>query len=236
MSNTPPLVPYVRDDLDILKSLYEEMLEANQGKGNSFKTDLGPLASEILKLDPLFFTNPRRGLRPSSKTAAWANIVQKAVRIRAGGGVEILSHSRDITTAVVHGDNGIYDVVMYRQDPTKTTITMYECSCKWGEWSFKRQHTFVGRMCSHALATYYEMQSRDYFTKKEEYEMGLGAIAHVLGDSRRVINSFPVLSGKKRHRFLRVASATVSAGELIDEDGEATNLWKLDLEGTHYEV
>lgn len=166
-----------------------------------------------------------------NKIATWRDVQQKAKRLREQGKVKVLHHSPQITTAIVQGDNNVYDVVLYRQDPNSKAITMYECSCPWGEWAFKRQETFVGRMCSHALATYNEMKSRDYWTNKELYEMGLDVVAHVLGDSSTKISSFPKTS--KRYRF-KIASAYVSANDLIDEPGEATNLYKLDLEGTHY--
>lgn len=158
--------------------------------------------------------------KTSSKTSgkkvesAWADIIRKARRLRADGAINIIRHDIDVTAATVRGDTNTYNVVMYRQFPGSKSVTMYECNCKWGEWAFQRKKTFVGRMCSHALATLYEMQSREMF--------GIADWQEMMGDERTVAARF-------------AASITAFDREaLIDEEGSATNLNKLDLTGTHY--
>jgi hypothetical protein len=166
--------------------------------------------------------------------AAWSDIIRKAKRLRAAGAITILNHEPQVTAAIVKGDSSTYDVVLHRQDPGKKSITMYECSCPWGQWAFKRQVTFVGRMCSHALAVVYEVQSMDYWSQVEMREMfgdeGATASKHV---AKRDIFFLP--SRRRDRKSQRQASVTAFDREaLIDEDGEASNLNKLDLTGTHY--
>ena len=64
------------------------------------------------------------------------------------------------------GDNGRYEVMILKGSaygglkghPTGQSIANWKCSCKWGQWAFKRQMTFVGRLCSHGYASYLTMQ------------------------------------------------------------------------------
>ena len=67
-----------------------------------------------------------------------------------------------LTTAHVQGDNGIYQVELWRTDPNSHKIITWSCSCPWGHWAFRRQYQYVGRSCSHSLAVFYEARSRDY--------------------------------------------------------------------------
>lgn len=98
------------------------------------------------------------------RTAAWKDVAAKAKRLRADGAV----HPEDIgpnrIMATVDGDNATYRTLVLRgpgyagigKGPNSAT---FSCTCSWGKWAFKRQFTFVGRMCSHALATLWELQS-----------------------------------------------------------------------------
>lgn len=98
------------------------------------------------------------------RTAAWKDVAAKAKRLRADGAV----HPEDIgpnrIMATVDGDNAQYKTLVLR-GPGYAGIgkgansATFSCTCSWGKWAFKRQFTFVGRMCSHALATLWELQS-----------------------------------------------------------------------------
>lgn len=98
------------------------------------------------------------------RTAAWKDVAAKAKRLRADGAV----HPKDIgpnrILATVDGDNAQYQTLVLR-GPGYAGIgkgansATFSCTCQWGKWAFKRQFTFVGRMCSHALATLWELQS-----------------------------------------------------------------------------
>lgn len=101
---------------------------------------------------------------PQMRHAAWKDVAAKAKRLRAEGAV----HPEDIgpnrIMATVDGDNGTYQTLVLR-GPDYAGIgkgansCSYSCSCQWGKWAFKRQYKFVGRMCSHALASLWELQA-----------------------------------------------------------------------------
>lgn len=67
----------------------------------------------------------------------------------------------DVVVMEVRGDHDTYEVELYRQDPWTFAVSSWSCSCPWGDWAFKRQVTFVGRFCSHALAALFETQSQE---------------------------------------------------------------------------
>lgn len=99
----------------------------------------------------------------SIRTAAWRDVRQKALRLRREGAVEVEDLSYDRIYAKVKGDHGVYDVMIakggdYGQVGNQA-ISNWRCACKWGQWAFKRQLTYVGRLCSHGYAAYLTMQS-----------------------------------------------------------------------------
>lgn len=94
--------------------------------------------------------------------ASWADVRNKARRLRQAGAVKIVRIDPDIIVAKVEGDHNVYDVELYRQYPNSWKITIWYCTCAWGQWAWKRQITYVGRMCSHALSTLFEAHSREY--------------------------------------------------------------------------
>lgn len=63
------------------------------------------------------------------KVGSWEDVRDKAVRLRLEGAVNILRLDRDVITATVQGDSGLYNVVLYRQDPTSLAISTWECDC-----------------------------------------------------------------------------------------------------------
>lgn len=95
------------------------------------------------------------------RTAAWADVRKKAIRLRRGGQVQLEAANPSAIVATVTGDHGIYDVAVLRGNilTGSSAITEWSCSCPWGDWAFERQHTFVGRLCSHAYAAYLELQA-----------------------------------------------------------------------------
>lgn len=169
--------------------------------------------------------------------AAWKDVVRKARRLRSSGAVNILQYDPVITSAQVQGDHGTYNVVIYRQLPGSKTVTMYDCDCGWGSWAFRRQVTFVGRMCSHALATYYQMQSMDHsMGDPNDLAEGMAAMRHdyVLGSANEELFALP---SQNKKTASRTASADMTFAEkqaVLDEEGMASNLHKLDLYDTHY--
>lgn len=101
----------------------------------------------------------------SMRIAAWADVRRKAKRLRTEGQVEVKDLGDDRIYASVKGDHGTYDVMVKKGHEfggigRGHSVADYSCNCQWGRWAFKRQYKFVGRMCSHALAAYNEMQSQ----------------------------------------------------------------------------
>lgn len=64
-----------------------------------------------------------------AKTAAFADVQQKAADIRRQGGVSITRIDAEVLAATVLGDHGSYDVVLYRQDPSSHAVSTWECTC-----------------------------------------------------------------------------------------------------------
>lgn len=112
---------------------------------------------------------------PRMRESAWSDVRRKAMRLRREGKITIHDHGAGRIYATVEGDNGVYDTMIVKGGSYGglgggQSVTDWTCSCEWGRWAFKRQMTYVGRLCSHGYATYLEMQSRDvgpdHFKKK----------------------------------------------------------------------
>lgn len=99
--------------------------------------------------------------------ATWADVRNKAKRIRSEGGVHIVVASTDGIGGNVQGDTGVYETLLsYR--PGSFKVASWECGCAWAAYAFNRSPAFKrfeGRMCSHALALQFEAQSRGMFGK-----------------------------------------------------------------------
>ncbi|MFD8648643.1 hypothetical protein [Streptomyces mirabilis] len=98
-------------------------------------------------------------------TAAWKDVVSKAKRIRAEGGVHVTLASDGLVFANVKGDTEVYEAGLQRL-PNKKAVHSWSCGCKWGAYHWGADDDFskfAGRMCSHALALQYEAQSRGMF-------------------------------------------------------------------------
>lgn len=110
----------------------------------------------------------------SYRTAAWNDVRDKAYRLKREGAVTVKAMDPSAIYASVEGDNGTYDVMILRGSAysglapvKKQAIANWQCSCDWGKWAFKRQLTYVGRLCSHGYATYLTQQSA-YMKDKHE--------------------------------------------------------------------
>lgn len=104
------------------------------------------------------------------RTAAWADVRKKAVRLRRTGMVDMEAANPSAIVAMVTGDHGIYETIVVRGSvfTGSSAITEWSCSCPWGDWAFERQHTFVGRLCSHAYASLLELQALNKRKEKPE--------------------------------------------------------------------
>lgn len=130
-----------------------------QRRGSSYSIDDGELDHYAALLDA------DRLIRQGS----WRDVRQKAQRLRSEGKVTVKDISPDRIYASVQGDNGTYETLITKgsslggYDAYNTYgdqhVGNWHCSCKWGNWAFKRRFTFIGRLCSHGLASYWEMQA-----------------------------------------------------------------------------
>ena len=102
-------------------------------------------------------------------TAAWADVQDKAIDIARGGKVRVLSvqmydelHPETFYGQVASPTGEVYDTGL-QFVPGSWKVAFWECTCKWAQYAWGRTRQWVkfeGRMCSHALALVYEMQSR----------------------------------------------------------------------------
>ena len=97
------------------------------------------------------------------KESAWADVVNKAKRIRSSGGVLIRTSSPSGVEAEITGDNYNYRTTV--DFGRNRSIAHFECGCGWGAYVWSRSDRYYGRMCSHARALQYEVQSRGMFGK-----------------------------------------------------------------------
>ena len=128
---------------------------------------------------------------PTLREAAWSDVRQKAQRLRREGRVHVNDMGENRIYATVEGDHGTYDTMIAKGGSMGgfgggQSITNWACSCDWGKWAFKRQMTYVGRLCSHGYATYLTMQS-DYtkanpITKNQPYKKKWARTAGVVED------------------------------------------------------
>lgn len=96
----------------------------------------------------------------SVRTAAWKDVRAKAMRLKTSGAVHVKDIAPSRIMASVDGDHGTYDVVILKgASYGDQSIANWHCACEWGKWAFKRKFTYVGRLCSHAYASYLTMQS-----------------------------------------------------------------------------
>ena len=98
------------------------------------------------------------------RTAAWKDVRKKAMRLKTSGAVHVKDIAPSRIMASVDGDHGTYDVVIlkgasYGGLSGGQSIANWHCGCEWGRWAFKRKFSYVGRLCSHAYASYLTMQS-----------------------------------------------------------------------------
>ena len=103
----------------------------------------------------------------SIRTAAWKDVRAKAMRLKRDGHVTVKDLAPNRIMASVVGDHGTYDVLILKNGSFgglgsgtgSHAISNWHCACEWGKWAFRRKFTYVGRLCSHAYASYLTMQS-----------------------------------------------------------------------------
>ncbi len=100
-------------------------------------------------------------------TSSWKSIQDKAKRMRAEGGVRLIASQDGVVVGQIRGDTNVYESELVSV-PGRRSVASWACGCKWGSYSWGRSgpwKKYEGRMCSHALALSYEVQSRGMFGK-----------------------------------------------------------------------
>lgn len=101
-------------------------------------------------------------------TATWADVRNKAKRIRSEGGVRILMASSEGVVGEVRGEHNIYETSL-TYVPGSAKVGYWHCGCAWAAYAWGRSpkyRRFEGRMCSHALAMQFEAQSRSAYGRE----------------------------------------------------------------------
>jgi hypothetical protein len=95
-------------------------------------------------------------------TATWRDVLAKATRIRAGGGVHIALASDTMVIGDVRGDHHVYETGIQRMPGGPSRIGSWACGCKWASYhqAARRARSYAGRPCSHVMALHLEAQSR----------------------------------------------------------------------------
>lgn len=99
-------------------------------------------------------------------TATFADVRNKAKRLRSEGKVSIAAVSDGVIAGHVKGDHAVYETTLTRSPGKMQSIAQWSCGCKWASYSWGRSGAFKkfeGRLCSHALALQLEAQSRGMF-------------------------------------------------------------------------
>lgn len=96
------------------------------------------------------------------KEAAWQDVEMKAKRLKDNGQVVINTNAENAVEGTVQGDNGIYECIIYREEPNSGRITHWNCECNWGKYAWGRTRQFKkfeGRPCSHIMAMFWQSRS-----------------------------------------------------------------------------
>jgi 8-oxo-dGTP pyrophosphatase MutT (NUDIX family) len=99
--------------------------------------------------------------------ASWADVRNKAKRIRREGGVNIIVASTDGVAGEVQGDTHVYETAITWVPGTSRTAA-WTCGCKWGAYAWGP--TWDGRPCAHVLAMRFEAQSRSAHGREIEVD------------------------------------------------------------------
>lgn len=144
----------------------EDLSDPPDGGEQSLVRDIGEMVNEFRRSkNPYSGDSSSNPYSATIREAAWADVRDKANRIRGGGGVRILSATPNHVAGQVQGDTNIYESVIEFVPGTRQ-LAQWTCGCPWFAYSFGRSGRWVkyeGRQCSHSLALLYEYQSRGMF-------------------------------------------------------------------------
>lgn len=121
---------------------------------------------DIEKNEAISLDEPPPDFEPApafAKVAAWKDLMEKAKRLKDQGRIHILNNQPDHVVGRVEGDHGTYTTQIWRQDPSSSAITMWDCECPWDQYAWQRTRQwkkYEGRPCSHTLALFWTAQQQ----------------------------------------------------------------------------
>lgn len=159
-------------------------------------------------------------IEPTQKISSWADVVNKAKRLMQSGQVNVLVNRPNFVAGVVQGDHGTYEVEISRDDPDSNAISGWSCTCPWGTtWAWDRTRNykrFQGRVCSHALALFWQGRSTplDVEDMPFDYQVPRGQKAgpQTPGQGQMFSPDITIPAGEKDDLLKKVPTVT-------DEDG-----------------
>lgn len=159
-----------------------------------------------------------------AREAAWADVRAKGQRLAREGHVHVNQYTSFQTNAKVQGDEGVYQVTIYRSAGWSKGVAHYTCNCEWGKWAWRR-HFYYGRFCSHGYATYLENQKLDARRRNgplESLPVGLMATSnydeYTNGDQVRVTSPCTVSEVDGGHSVSLVPGDTGEIISIPDDD------------------
>jgi LysM repeat protein len=165
----------------------------------------------------------------SVRTAAWKDVRKKALRLKREGHVTVKDMSPSSIMASVVGDHGTYDVVVLKgasiNGVTGNSIANWHCACEWGRWAFRRKYTYVGRLCSHAYASYLTMQSAALKGKERPRRPGPTDAVIVNRPARdRALPTFTYAAGRRTADTLQNGPERITP-EMVVNDTDDTHIF-----------
>lgn len=160
------------------------------------------------------------------RTAAWKDVRKKALRLKREGHVTVKDMSPSSIMASVVGDHGTYDVTVLKgaslNGITSNQIANWHCACEWGRWAFRRKYTYVGRLCSHAYASYLTMQSAALKGKKRPRRPGPTDTIIVNRPARdRELPSFVFAAGRRQADALQNGPDRLTPDMVVNDTDDA---------------
>ena len=162
----------------------------------------------------------------SIRTAAWKDVRKKALRLKREGHVTVKDMSPSSIMASVVGDHGTYDVTVLKgasiNGINSSQIANWHCACEWGRWAFRRKYTYVGRLCSHAYASYLTMQSSAMKGKGRPRRPGPADTIIVDRPARdRELPSFVFASGRRTADALQNGPERLTPDMVVNDTDDA---------------
>jgi hypothetical protein len=178
------------------------------------------IAEDLPQMHRIRLDLGQAGLHRKRPLDAWKDVRKKAMRLKREGHVTVQDLAPNRIMASVVGDNGTYDVVILKSGSFSglnngyggNSISNWHCGCEWGKWAFRRKYTYVGRLCSHAYASYLTMQSA-HMTGKPRQQRDPN---RTKGKGKKPVRSLPFLHVKRGG--LHLADALQNGPERLTPD------------------